>query len=335
MKHILSAIIAFALGLATVLTLANEQTPSAVYGQACSAAIGPIPSFDCAEGVAVPITVNGVEITDHVPQSCDRPALLDNGHGPDGQCVPFSRILNLSTKTAQVSVMCRQKVFRGATSTDYDEIDVIAHNPATGETCWFQAKGESAPVSGTAVPSPTEASSAAFWAAPETVLADGCGTCHDNDPFMYSPFVGQVWDHVPTNPLGPYAHVDAGLGFARWPTHQMSPRDNTCLGCHRIGTGALTAMDGAAPMDDFGGKPGSCGQLAAWMTGAPFPGANAAARSWPLSHAMPPDIGLSEAAWREIYGEAIAQVQTCCAEPSQAQCVVSKILSYQKVPASP
>ena len=312
-----------ALALAAFAAPASAETPHAVYGAACAAAIAPIPGFDCAEGVTVPITIDGVEITDRAPETCDRPGLLDNGPGSDGQCVPFSRILNLSTGTAQVSVMCRQKRFRSADSSAFDEIDVIAHNPATGATCWFQAEGtEEAPLSGAAVPSPTAPEGAGFWAPPATVAAAGCGTCHDNDPFMYSPFVGQVWGHVPTNPLGPYAHVDAGFGFAGWPTHEMQPRDNTCLGCHRIGTGHLTPPDPAAE------KPGSCGQLAAWMTGAPVHGADAAARSYPLSHAMPPYFGLSQEAWDEIYGASVAAVRSCCADPTQPMCNTREIRAY-------
>lgn len=327
MKRLLLLVVTAAAGFASLMHSARAQSSNAVYGEACAAAIEPIPSFDCADGVMVPVTVDGVEITDKAPEVCDRPGLLDNGDGSDGQCVPFSRILNLSTAEAQVSVMCRQKIFRSAESPYFDEIDVIAHNPATGATCWFQAKPQDGKeLSGAAVPSPTQAVDASFWEQPENVVKDGCGTCHDNDPFMYSPFVGQVWGHIPTNPLGLYGHVDAGFGFADWPTHQMQPRDNTCLGCHRIGTGLLDpATYGADPEQE---KPGSCGQLASWMTGEHFPGADDAAKSYPLSHAMPPFFGLSEAEWEQRYREAVGQVQSCCEDPSQALCNVSEIRSY-------
>ncbi|ETX14431.1 hypothetical protein OCH239_03795 [Roseivivax halodurans JCM 10272] len=315
--------LAIALALAVLAPPASAQSPHEVYGAACAAAIAPIPGFDCADGVTIPITIDGMEITDRAPETCDRPGLLDNGPGSDGQCVPFSRILNLSTETAQVSVMCRQKRLRSADSPEFDEIDVIAHNPATGATCWFQAVNtKAAPVLGAAVPSPTGPDGEGFWEPPETVVAEECGSCHDNDPFMYSPFVGQVWDHVPTNPLGPYAHVDAGFGFAGWPTHEMQPRDNTCLGCHRIGTGFL------APPAASAGKPGSCGQLASWMTGAPAPGGDEAAKSYPLSHAMPPYFGLSEEAWEEVYGASVAAVRSCCADSTKPFCNIREIRSY-------
>jgi len=35
--------------------------------------------------------------------------------------------------------MCRQKRIRAAGSLQYDELDIVAHNPMSGATCWFQA----------------------------------------------------------------------------------------------------------------------------------------------------------------------------------------------------
>ncbi|CUH65478.1 hypothetical protein TG4357_01886 [Thalassovita gelatinovora] len=303
---------------------AGAQTSTQIYGSACATDIGAIDVFDCANGVAVPVTVDGVAVTDHAPATCDRPALLNNGAGSDGQCVPFSRILNLSTETAQIAVMCRQKRFRAEGSTDFDEIDVIAHNPDTGATCWFQAKADAgAGVSGQNVPSPTAATDASFWQTPEAVVAEDCGVCHDNDPFMYSPFVGQVWADVPVDPFGPYGHVDPGIGFSDWPLHAMNLRDNTCLSCHRIGAGLLMPPDPAQE------KPGSCGALAQWMTGQVVPvGADEQASRYPASHAMPPNFGRSEAAWNVIYAQSAADIQSCCADPGQDMCGLAEIQSY-------
>ncbi|MCI5086006.1 MAG: hypothetical protein MRY67_08805, partial [Rhodovulum sp.] len=163
--------ILLALGLSAPAALADDFD---TYAQACKQAVGDLPPISCAEGVPVPITVDG-----HTPSSyskdmtCDRPGLLANGDNSDGQCVPYSRILNLSNDTMQVSVMCRQKTIRDETSSTYDEIDVIAHNPQTGATCWFMAKDEEAGgVSGENVPSPTEGQ-ADFWADLSDVLEEG------------------------------------------------------------------------------------------------------------------------------------------------------------------
>jgi hypothetical protein len=123
------------------------------YAKACRDAIGPVRAFSCADGAVVPITVNGEPVDPTANQTCDRPALLDNGDQSDGQCVPNSRIVSLSTATAQVTAMCRQKKMRDASSMQFDEIDVVAHNPTTGATCWFQAVPQSGrPVEGASVP---------------------------------------------------------------------------------------------------------------------------------------------------------------------------------------
>lgn len=304
--------------LAAALLLASPASAQtyADYAAQCRAQIGEIPAFSCADGVSIPITVNGqTPATYTKDMTCDRPALLPNGSESDGQCVPYSRILNLSDTAKQISVMCRQKHIRSADSMDFDEIDIIAHNPETGATCWFQASALSGQsIDGTTVPQATDPASANFFNTPQDVVHDGCGTCHDNDPFMYSPFVGQVWSHVPVNPFGPYAQVNVpGLGFDAWPTTQILPRDNTCTGCHRIGVYE------------------TCGQLADWATGQQIPpGANPLGASYPLSHSMPPYHGQTEATWNVINSSSAATLQSCCLDPTQAMCNASEILNYLK-----
>lgn len=278
------------------------------YAAACRAEIGDIPAFSCEDGTIIPVTVNGQEPYEYTPDmTCDLPSLLSNGPGSDGQCVPWSRVLNLSTETKQISVMCRQKHIREPGSLDFDEIDIIAHNPDSGATCWFQKSASAGgTIDGRDLASPTE--SPAFYNEPHVVVEDGCGNCHDNDPFMYSPFIGQVWEHVPTNPFGPYYQVDPGLGFANWPTTQMQPRDSTCIGCHRIGVDQ------------------TCGQLTDWATGqvAP-PGANAQAKDYPLSHSMPPFHGLTLRSWGVINSQAVDIIGSCCTDPTQPMCNASPI----------
>lgn len=279
------------------------------YSDACRVELGELPAFSCADGVAVPVTLNGQTPTDYTPNmTCDRPALLNNGAQSDGQCVPYSRILNLSDETRQISVMCRQKTIRAADSMAFDEIDIIAHNPDTGATCWFQkTSGYGKPIDGTEVPSPT--ASPEYYNDPKVVAEDGCGNCHDNDPFMFSPFVGQIWGEVPVNPFGLYYHVNVdGLEFDQWPTTQIQPRDSTCIGCHRIGVDQ------------------TCGQLADWATGQVIPpGANALAADYPLSRSMPPFHGLTLRSWTAINSQAVDIIASCCNDPTQQMCNATPI----------
>jgi hypothetical protein len=326
MKSIIPAVIVAVVALGLVFWFIDEEVQVVKaelateehieYVLQCVGEVAAIDDFSCGDGEVVPITVDGVEITSATfepDMTCDRPALLANGPDSDGQCVPGSRILNLSTEQTQVSAMCRQKHNRPADSLLFDEIDVIAHNSSTGATCWFQAKGSDAdtPIDGTLVSSPTNLEGPHIWANPADVVADGCGDCHDNDPFMYSPFVGQVWDEVPANPLGPYYQVGAEFGFDDWPTTALDMRDNTCVGCHRIG------------IDH------TCGNLTNWMTGIEIPaGADPLAQEFPMSHAMPPEHGQTHAAWSTFHSRSVAQIKSCCANPSQQMCNATEIPSY-------
>lgn len=302
------ALIALALAALASPGLADDYV---AYATQCVDEIGEIPAFSCADGVIIPVTVNGQTPMSFAPgMTCDRPSLLPNGSESDGQCVPNSRILDLSTADKQISVMCRQKFIRPDGSLQFDEIDVIAHNPQTGATCWFQASANAGTViDGTTVPAPTDPASTFFFNQPRDVVHDGCGTCHDNDPFMYSPFVGQVWGHVPVNPLGPYYQVDVpGLGFDAWPTTMIAPRDSTCTGCHRIGVQE------------------TCGQLTDWATGRAMPpGANPLGASYPLSHSMPPFHGLTEHSWTQINQQAVNTIADCCLDPAQEMCNATPI----------
>ena len=204
--------------------------------------------------------------------------------------------------------MCRQKKIRAAGSLDFDELDVVAHNPATGATCWFQAVGKGGKsVDGARVASPTAANT--IWNDPKTTASNGCGLCHEAGPVMYSPFVGQVWKVVSVDPFGPYFHVDpAHFGFEQWQTLALYPRDNACISCHRIGVGE------------------TCRQLTRWMTGLDIPpGADEFARRYPLTHAMPPGLDQTLTSWTETYAVSVAEIMSCCQKPDQPSCNRMKI----------
>ncbi|WP_417455113.1 hypothetical protein [Kiloniella sp.] len=280
----------------------QEGQDLASYGNMCAEAIRDLPAFNCQTGTMIPITINGGETPDkyYKDMDCDRPSLLPLGKDADGQCVPYSRVLDLSEGDNQVAVLCRQKKIRTASSIYYDEIDVVAHSAKDGSTCWFQATGSNGlPIDGSLVPSPMKKApfedyeeARQFWNTPKEVSDDGCGNCHDNDPFMYSPFIGQVWDKVPTDPEGWYKHL--GRDFQKWQPISLSTRDNTCVGCHRLGV-------------DF-----TSGQATEEAVGmADIPNANTWAQTYPASHFMPVGNFHSEAQWRVIYAKSVSEILRC------------------------
>ncbi len=294
----------------TPLEKAEQELPNekgqdlASYGQMCAEAIRELPVFSCQTGALIPITINGGQTPEsYVPNmDCDRPSLLPLGEDSDGQCIPYSRVLDLSDGDAQVAALCRQKKIRTASDARiyYDEIDIVAHSAKDGSTCWFQAKGKnSAPLNGTLVPSPMKSKPAidyaaadVFWESPIDVAKDDCGSCHDNDPFMYSPFIGQIWEKVPTDPFGWYKHL--GKDFEDWKPVSLSTRNNPCVGCHRLGVQFTSGQ----------GTEEASGQ-------ADIPNADSWAKSYPASHFMPVGNFHSEAQWNVIYAQSVQDILDC------------------------
>ena len=307
-----------------VLTLAalqapvRSETPENVlsYGAQCAALIAPIQPFNCLDGEIIPITQNGKPVTDKSPSDCDRPTqlLAESVKWPEGRCVPFSRTLLLADGATQVTAICRRKRFRAAGDPRFEEVDVVAHSVRTGATCWFAAhRDDDEPFPASRVPPPDEVTppagqvaAANFWNGPVKVAHENCAGCHDNSPFMFSPFMGQVWHKVPTDPFGRYESI--GAAFKRsTPMASVDPPGNTCTGCHRIGTTSSCKIDflvniSAIPPQTSAG------------------GANGPPKYWmPLIH------GLSEEAWQKLNSSSIAALQRCCDDPKRPECRVKDI----------
>ena len=137
------------------------------------------------------------------PLTCDRPAMLlyetSEGSKPVfGQCSPYSRVLDLSDGDKQISAFCRRKYLRDPQSPMYDEVDIILHSVKNGATCWFHSELTQDPegrgFDSSRVPPPNEVTppkgqvaAADYWWSPAKTATKQCGSCHDADPFMYSP----------------------------------------------------------------------------------------------------------------------------------------------------
>ena len=280
----------------------EEGQSLASYGNMCAAAIRDLPAFSCQTGTLIPITINGGQTPEsyYPNMNCDRPSLLPLGEGSDGQCIPYSRVLDLSVGDNQVAALCRQKNIRTESSVYYDEIDIVAHNAKDGSTCWFQATAKDGElIDGTLVPSPMKLAKTkdykkanAIWNTPTETAKEDCGGCHDNDPFMYSPFIGQVWEKVPTDPFGWYKHL--GKDFENWKPVSLSTRNNPCVGCHRLGVQFTSGQ----------GTEEATGQVA-------ITNADEWAETYPGSHFMPVGNFHTEAQWNVIYAKAVKDILDC------------------------
>ncbi|MEM5445945.1 hypothetical protein [Paraburkholderia guartelaensis] len=289
----------------------HEQT-LLEYADQCVKEIGEIPPFNCNDGTDIPITIDGKPPgPNESPTRCDKPSLLSPTSEAKGQCIPFSKILNLSRGNTQISAYCRRDALRPDNDPHYDGVVVVMHHSGSGRTCWFEAKPQptsqaSVSASGgfvaTRVPPPNErkppaghTSAVEFWATPAVVASEKptCLQCHDAGPFIFSPYIGQVWDKVPTDPWGKYSSI--GQAFSSFHLMTMSTPGNTCIGCHRIGSEqSCTAFLGL-----------SVGNQKA-------PGSDRLANSYPWDHWMPTDNAMSNEQWDKANLASVKALLDCC-----------------------
>jgi hypothetical protein len=243
------------------------------YAHECDRAIQEtVPAFDCDAGTDVPLThpldssgqpVHGTEPDGSIGANqyhlaagtlqkvaqCDKPNRLNR------ECDPKSRfqVLKQSEK-AYIVAHCRKQ---GHGSGEYGDIAVIQYNRKNGATCFYQALGDlpggkSFPGADPAempVKAPSSGRSAWYWKKPHGTAFIGCVSCHDNGPFIRSPYLNQVTgpNALPGGPNfpgtespfsgfngddQPYSFV--GKDFASWKAFTVVV-PNECNACHRLG----------------------------------------------------------------------------------------------------
>ena len=302
------------------------------HAQECAVALGRVPGFSCqTDGIDVPITVGGVEPAEadyRDDMRCDKPAMLT------GSCLPWSKVGWLPGETwggapnpdvNWVFTCRRDSLSPGRDGGVFNDIAMIGHRTSTGETCFFQSFPYSTVER---APSPLERADETpsehptadeFWLDPADTARISCGPrCHDNDPWIHSPYIDQVHRADGSGALlvpsltdldQPYTVV--GTAFSGWelPFQQIRPDGNGCVACHRIGTG------------------GTCSTFARYAGGgdAGFLPLSDHARTFPNSHWMPPTGATSEAEWAAEWEDDIDQLLSCCSNPFAAGCNLSGI----------
>jgi hypothetical protein len=260
------------------------------YAKACAAENGIIPAFDCMDGEQLPITHNGVNQTS-TAGGCDKPVIL--GLNGDGQCIPYARLLRISTGVANVETTAICRKYHGSTGAgdvNFDDVAMIQHNKATGKTCFFQSPVDvPSRQNGTVRPSPFSDTQASRTAWLETASRQGpggitCTACHDGGPFILSPYVAQKADPSKWDPLGAY-HPDPFGIFASAPvSHRVQPVGTACSGCHKIGLSAWHGVDQA------------------------------------IRFSMPPGNTLTGSAWDSTFAAAVNAINACVANPAGTGC---------------
>ncbi len=312
----------------TTPTVPVEVVDLASYTARCEQLLGEWPTFNCYDGVQVAVEVTGADFT--VRQAlgeadledgwkCDRPSHLQS-------CVPYGRIGTLTSANGSTyTFVCRSYSFPhpdGSLTPDgqlrvlFEDMGVIAQNPDSGDTCFWAIPIDGRHFDGVDIPKPGTPEDAdffgpgtAFWYSLPQIAGAACVSCHDNDPYIHTPWADQT-GVVPSNPLVPYEVVARdvliGMGGSTWsPAATLShPDAAACLDCHRLGD-RFTC--GNPVLDATGRKPGGLAIADVYAT------------QWPYDHWMDdfstPDLLAAyptEADWDYVFGEAAHQVTDCC-----------------------
>jgi len=228
----------------------------AQFAARCDKAMGGItvPQFDCDATSATEPKGQG----DGSKVKCEAPNVLNS------ECDPGSHFQVLHRDEGgdgiYVVAHCRHRlVQRHNGPGQYSDVAVIQYNAHTGATCYYQALKDG--LSHTA-PAPI-LGEANYWKPPAETAGIRCVHCHDNGPFIRSPYLaqlGQVWPYFgdpshptvpaadnnylpgtlagdrfgPWNKTMPYSFV--GLDFQSWEAYSLTNSANSgCLTCHRMG----------------------------------------------------------------------------------------------------
>jgi len=212
-----------------------------------------MPQADCAAGVRIPITVNGVEVFESPADNvCDHT-------GFKGECSPGSTIRRQTgqTETGEERPEVVWVTFCRATGADPNRtlgsVQMIGHDLQTGATCFFEspdAIGSSAQgewvamdqngVLAGSLPAPGEPDFDRAWIPPP----GPCSNCHHNDPFLHNPWIdGARMPGKPTESVLPEIATANSpywvVGGADWDLRTPHIEGNACTGCHRVGMGTV------------------------------------------------------------------------------------------------
>jgi hypothetical protein len=100
-----------------------------------------------------------------------------------------------------------------------------------------------------------------FWKSPAETAGIGCGGCHDNGPFIRSPYLNQLKGGPNALPgsdpsvrtsegrffnSDPHPYAFVGQDFASWKAFKVEIAGNECNDCHRLGVNNVTSGRGTA-----------------------------------------------------------------------------------------
>ncbi|MFO0633720.1 MAG: hypothetical protein U0168_12790 [Nannocystaceae bacterium] len=255
--------------------------------------------------------------------ACTNPSLLT------GSCRQGSKLGQLQHGDVMLRWICRDPYLDVDGTVIYEDMGLIGQNTRTGVACFWDDIDDVTHDDDMPPLDLMEASEAERQRFLEVFyFVDGsgtCRTCHDHDPFIFTPYLQSTqWISVAAD-KGPYsfARLD-GNAKSTGNSHLVSRQAAACTACHRIGSeGTCSSF---APNSLGLGKDATHEQSVhdAAMPGSP---------DWRLAYWMPgPGLAVPDFdAWDMLFGPARDHVLQCCAAPGDnvGDCL------WEPVPAQP
>jgi hypothetical protein len=223
----------------------TDEQSLADYAAECQVAMDGIgvEDFDCEDPIkSIEVPVTHGDFAPYATERCDRPNVLN------GKCDRGSRFQVLTNEGDILAVAhCRSK---NDGPGRFNDVAVIQYNKRTGDTCFFQSVlNAHTPHK---IPSPLKGQGG-VWEHPSSTTY--CVGCHDNGPFIRSPYLAQLIDlpdAVNAKAVLPGSHDSSwnsslpyrfvGAAFQGLKTYAVSTSQshfagqssNTCTSCHRM-----------------------------------------------------------------------------------------------------
>lgn len=237
---------------------------------------------------------------------CANPSLLTDS------CRQGSKLGHITHEDVSMYWVCRDPYLDFDGSVIYEDMAVIGHNRRTGATCFWDDindvmhDNDAPPLD---LAEATEAERARSIDLFTYTDGSSCVSCHDHDPFLYTPYLQSTnWQSVAAD-KGPYHLVRlSGVPRSTEVSHIVSPEAAPCTSCHRLGsknTCSFFAPDAFAThkIDAYEAE-----LRAAAEPGSPH---------WPLAYWMPDGAQAVEEFedWEAMFGAAREHVLGCCEAP--------------------
>lgn len=237
---------------------------------------------------------------------CANPSLLT------GSCRQGSTLGQLTHGDVSMAWICRDRYLDYDGTVLYHDMAVIGHNRRTGATCFWDDVNDVIHEDDAPPLDLLEASEEERARAIEQFpYNDGsrCISCHDHDPFVYTPYLQSTpWQSLAAS-KGPYHLVGLdGVPRSTGVMELVSPEASPCTSCHRIGSNQTCGFFAPDALAAHKGSLYESQVHAAAEPGSPH---------WPLAYWMPgaPHAFDDFAQWESTYGDARAHILKCCETP--------------------